>query len=376
MKQYFILAVFTAFCFCSQAQEVPAIIAKDFSIEKINPSTPVKNQAMTGTCWSFSTTALVESQWIRTNKGTIDLSEIFTVRNIYIEKAKNYISRQGATQFGEGGLGHDVIRAINRYGAVPEEVYSGLTKGNTMHNHSALETELKSYLENLLKSRPVPADWLSGYESILDKHLGKVPSSFSFNNRTYTPLSFAKDVMNFKAGDYVNITSFTHQPYYQAFILDVPDNFSNGAYYNLPLNEMIQAVKAALKAGYTIMWDADVSNNGFRQDKGLALFPDDSRKYAADSFNLGLPEEKWDASIRQQMFENLTTQDDHLMQITGIVKANNGKEFFTVKNSWGEVGPYKGYIEVSEAYFAINTISLVMPKAALEKGLLEKMKLN
>jgi bleomycin hydrolase len=161
MKQYFILAVLTAFYFYSPAQEVPTIISKDFRIEKINPSTAVKNQAMTGTCWSFSTTALVESQLIKNNKGAIDLSEIFTVRNIYIEKAKNYISRQGATQFGEGGLGHDVIRAMDKYGAMPEEVYSGLTDGKTMHNHGALEKELKAYLDNLLSAKPVPTTWLA-----------------------------------------------------------------------------------------------------------------------------------------------------------------------------------------------------------------------
>jgi bleomycin hydrolase len=301
---------------------------------------------------------------------------MFTVRNIYIEKAKNYISRQGAAQFGEGSLGHDVIRAIAKYGAIPEAIYSGLVAGKTEHDHSALASELKTYLDELLKSKPLPMGWLQGYENILDKYLGKVPSTFAFNNKNYTPQSFARDLMNFKSSDYVNITSFTHQPFYSAFVLDVPDNFSNGSYFNLTLEEMIQSVKSAVKAGYTVMWDADVSNNGFRQDRGLALFLDPAKKYEGDGFNASLAEEKWDAAIRQRLFEELTTQDDHLMQISGIVKSKEGKEFFTVKNSWGEVGPYKGYIEVSEAYFAINTISLVMPRASLDKALLGKLKLN
>lgn len=376
MKRYFIMAVFTAISFSAQSQQVPAAIARDFTIEKINPATPVKDQAMTGTCWSFSTTALVESQLIKNNVGTVDLSEMYTVRNIYIEKAKNYIGRQGAAQFGEGSLGHDVIRAIDQYGALPEEVYSGLTGNNKSHNHGHLQRELKRYLDNLLKSKPLPSDWLIGYENILDNFLGKVPPEFILKNKKYSPLSYAREVLDFKAGDYVNLTSFSHQPLYQPFILDVPDNFSNGAYYNLPITEMMQIVKGAIRSGYTVMWDADVSNNGFRQHKGLALLLDSASNYPDDLFGAQISEAKWDAATRQRLFENLTTQDDHLMQITGIVKTKDGREFFTVKNSWGEVGPYKGYIQVSEAYFAINTISLVLPKAALDRGLLEKLKLN
>jgi bleomycin hydrolase len=376
MKQYFVSAVFTAFSFWAYAQDVTAILEKDFTIEKINESTPVKDQDMTGTCWSFSTTALVESQLIKNKVGVLDLSEMFTVRNIYIEKAKNYISRQGATQFGEGSLGHDVIRAIARYGAIPEQAYSGLIDGRVEHNHSALATELKGYLDALLKSKPLPADWLQGFENILDRHLGKVPVNFTYNTKIYTAQSFAQAFMNFKESDYINITSFKNQPWYQPFVLDVPDNFSNGAYYNIPLQDMLQLVKTAVKGGYTIMWDADVSNNGFRQESGLALYLEPGQNYDGDRYNTSAAEGKWDEDTRQRLFDNLTTQDDHLMQITGIVRAKNGKEFLTVKNSWGQVGPYKGFIEVSEAYFAINTISLVVPRAALDKALLTKLRLN
>jgi bleomycin hydrolase len=222
----------------------------------------------------------------------------------------------------------------------------------------------------------LPADWLQGFENILDRHLGKVPVNFTYNTKIYTAQSFAQAFMNFKESDYINITSFKNQPWYQPFVLDVPDNFSNGAYYNIPLQDMLQLVKTAVKGGYTIMWDADVSNNGFRQESGLALYLEPGQNYDGDRYNTSAAEGKWDEDTRQRLFDNLTTQDDHLMQITGIVRAKNGKEFLTVKNSWGQVGPYKGFIEVSEAYFAINTISLVVPRAALDKALLTKLRLN
>jgi len=341
-----------------------------FSAVKILAATPVKNQANTGTCWCFSTTSLLESQCIKNNKVELDLSEMFTVRNIYLEKARNYILRQGKAQFGQGGLGHDVIRSVGLYGAVPDSIYSGLKPGQRSYNHSSLEKQLLQYLNDVLKKRPVADDWLAGYTRILDDNLGPAPADFKYNGKTYTPQLFAKDVLKFNPDDYVSITSFTHHPYYKPFVLEAPDNFANGEFYNLPLETMIDAVKDAVSKGYTVMWDADVSNNGFRQNKGLALLIGDAND---ESFTADAKEDAWDAARRQTLYENLTTEDDHLMHIVGTERSREGKLFFIVKNSWGRVGPYDGYINVSESYFAINTVSLIIPKAALSKELLTKL---
>lgn len=333
--------------------------------------TPVKNQAGTGTCWSFSTTSLIESQTMKGGSGQIDLSEMYTVRNIYMEKAKNYILRQGSAQFGPGGLGHDVIRSMSAYGAMPESVYSGLLLGEKSHNHNKLDRQLKSYLDSLLKIRPIPSNWMSGFQSILDDHLGKPPETFTYGERQYTPQSFARDVLHFTGDDYVNITSFSHHPFYAQFILEVPDNFLNGSYYNIPLQEMIDLTASAVEGGYSVMWDADVSSKNFSQRSGYAM------QWAASetprSINPDGEEMKYDQAKRQELFENLTTQDDHLMHLVGVERSTGGKRFFLVKNSWGEVGPFKGLIHVSEAYFAINTISLVLPKAALSNALKAKL---
>ena len=355
------------------------IISQNFTIEKSIAATSVKDQAMTGTCWCFSTTSLVESQCMKNNLGEFDLSEMFAVRNIYAEKAKNYLLRQGHTQFGEGGLGHDLIRAIATYGALPETLYSGLNAGEKMHNHLKLADNLKKYLDSIVNIRPLPQKWAEGYNLILDNALGVIPKKFDYKGKIYTPKTFADEVLKFDAADYVNITSFTHHNYYEPFILEVPDNFSNGAYYNMPLDEMVQLTKDALTKGYSVLWDADISNSGFQQKIGSAIDMGNipaGLKTKDDIVTGEVKEGKADAARRQTLFENLTTQDDHLMHITGLTKSKSGNQFFIVKNSWGDIGPAHGYINVSEAYFAINTVSLVVPKAALSKAVLEKLKIK
>jgi bleomycin hydrolase len=360
----------------SQTQTSPTISAPQFFEVKTLKATPVKNQAMTGTCWCFATTSLVESEEIRKDKQEIDLSEMYTVRNMYIEKAKNYILRGGKAQFGEGGLGHDEIHAVAAYGAIPLSEYTGLINQEKSYNHQKLFNQLHHYLDSVLRKQPISNDWLNGYIKILDDDLGAPPAEFIYDGKKYTPQTFAKEVLHFNANDYVSVTSFTHQPYYQSFILQVPDNFANGSFYNVPLNEMIQLVKDAVNNGYTVGWDADVSNKGFNQNIGLALNLDNSISYSKDQLTPEVKEAPYDATIRQQLYENLTTQDDHLMHITGIEKSKDGKTFFVVKNSWGKIGPFEGYINVSEAYFAINTISLVVPKAAMSKEMLAKLNIG
>jgi bleomycin hydrolase len=378
-RNYFFVLLFIASGVFAQNKETVAVqpAPQFFEIKKID-ATPVKNQANTGTCWCFSTVSLLESEAFKTERKQFDLSEMFIVRNVYIEKAKNYILRQGKAQFGEGALGHDMINAVEKYGAVPAEFYTGLQKGQKTHDHSKLIVSLQAYLDTLLKHVPVPADWLSGYTKILDDALGVPPAEFAlikmgYNNMGYTPIGFSKDVLHFNANDYISLTSFTHEPYYSKFILQVPDNFSNGSFHNLPLDELISTVKNALNNGYSVLWDADVSNNGFMQDIGLALNLNQKKKYDKTTLTAETKEEPVDAGTRQALYENLTTQDDHLMHIVGIEKSKTGKTFFVVKNSWGERGPYKGYINVSESYFALNTISIVLQKKALVKDVASKL---
>ncbi|WP_343667796.1 C1 family peptidase [Chitinophaga sp.] len=350
----------------------------DFTVIKNNAATPVKNQGETGTCWCFSSTSVVESECLRKGLPALDLSEMYIVRNIYLEKAKNYIHRQGFTRFDEGGLAHDFLHAAAIYGLMPENVYSGLKDGRTSHNHGPMVEEMKNYLDSLLKvKRPLPDNWTVRVNSILDNYLGTVPASFTYNGKTYTPVTFAKEVVKFSQDDYVNLTSFTDHPYYAPFIVQVPDNYSNGAYYNLPLEELVNVAKATVNKGYTVLWDTDMSNRGWVLGKGYGLYPAEDSLLKKVPFNPDMSEKAYNAADRQRLYEELVTEDDHLMQITGLGKSAGGKEFFIVKNSWGpKAGPFDGYMHVSIPYFAMNTITMVVPKAVLDKAMLGKLALK
>ena len=337
---------------------------------------PVESQGKTGTCWSFSTASFLESELIRTGKGTHNLSEIFIARQVYLSKADNYVRRHGKTQFGEGSLGHDLLNAVDDFGMVPNEVFNGLQTTSETHNHSELATILEGYMSAVVsnKGKKLTPLWKKGYTCLLDVYLGEYPTNFEYKGKQYSPKSFAES-LNIKAANYISLTSYTHKPLYSSFILGIPDNWANGSFYNVNLNELVQQSKAALNNGFTLAWDADVSNSGFSSKKGMAVVP-----LKDDKPNFELTAEELDVSpeLRQENFDNYTVTDDHLMHIVGLVKGVDGKEYFVVKNSWGDergLDEFKGHVLVSEAYFKMNTISVLLHKDALSKKLKAKLAL-
>ena len=335
---------------------------------------PIESQGQTGTCWSFSTASFLESEIIRIKNETHSLSEIFVARQVYIRKAENFVSRHGKAQFGEGSLGHDLMNAIDRYGIVPVEVFNGLKLNSENHNHAELANVLESFLKAIIenKGKKLTPVWMDAYKALLDVYLGKFPKEFEYQGKSYTPKSFAES-LDIKKENYVTLCSYTHQPFYSKFILDIPDNWDNGFFYNLRLNELLTVAKNAINNGYTLEWDADVSNNGFNSKKGLAVLPLKNKK--ADFIRVS-EEMNVTPEIRQENFENYSVTDDHLMHIVGLAKGVDGKEYFIVKNSWGDekgMDNFKGHILVSEAYFKMNTISIMLHKDAIENNIKKKL---
>lgn len=335
--------------------------------------TPVENQGQTGTCWSFSTTSFLESEVKRITGKDIDLSEMYAVRMTYPDKAYNYVYRQGKAQFSEGGLSHDVMNAVAKYGIMPIEVYPGTTTNGAGFDHSELVKNLTTQLDSIVKNPKsnLKPGWMDNFNKMLDQNMGEVPYNFKYNGETFTPVLFAGDV-GIHPEEYVTLTSFTHHPYYSKFILEIPDNFSNGTYYNLPLDEYIEVLNESLSKGYTVALDSDVSEKTFSAKNGLAIWPAEGDE--KDYFKILLPEKMVNAEERQRAFEDYSTNDDHLMHITGMVKDQTGNQYYDVKNSWGTKDLENGgHVYMSVPYFRMKSIAYTIHKDALPKDLKKKL---
>ena len=374
MKKLNLILVFITLISCSVYAQY------EFQVIKKLDATPIKSQDKTGTCWSFSTASFIESEMLRMGKSEVDLSEMFVVRNIYLEKALNYVHRQGKANFSQGSLGHDLLRVIGKYGIVPEEVYSGKLNNESIHNHSEMEAVLKAVLDVVItnKNGQLSDKWLHAVNGVLDAYLGKVPENFTYKGKTYTAKTFANEIVGINPADYVEITSYTHYPFYKQFVLDIPDNFSNGLYHNVPMEEMEAITEHALQSGYTVTWDCDVSEKGFSAQNGVAILPEQdwsimSKEQQSQVFESPSPEKKVSQALRQQTFEDYSTTDDHLMHITGMAKDQKGNLYYIVKNSWGRIGKFDGYLYTSKRDFQLKTVSILVHKNAIPKDIAKKM---
>lgn len=343
----------------------------EFTIVKNLPATAVKNQAATGTCWCFATTSFLESEAIR--KGTadtdLDLSEMYTVRQEYLRRGADYYYRRGKGRRGPGGISHQATYWMERAGLMPDEAYNGINYDSKTHNHSKLQKEIDDLLDTAVAHRQgVPYDQMN---EILDKYLGKVPATFTYKGKEYDPISF-KEHLELEEDDYVEITSFTHHPYYGKFILEIPDNWDMAASYNVTLDELDAICTRAVMHGYTVAWDADMSEIYFAHNNHLAVFAPGENIRGAKKIEKYYTESPIDADIRQAMWNDFTTSDDHLMHITGIAKDQNGVKYYIVKNSWGPDNG-DGYLYVSESYFKAKTIQIMVAKDALTKGIKKKL---
>ncbi|MCB0705789.1 MAG: aminopeptidase [Saprospiraceae bacterium] len=345
-------------------------------------ATPVKSQGASGTCWSYCSNSFLESEMIRMGKEPIDLAEMYTVRNVYEEKADRYVRMHGYLNYGQGGALPDVIDMYRKYGMVPYEVYTGLQYGTDINRHGEMESMLKGMLDAVIENpnKQLSTAWKAAISSVLDVYLGAFPSKFEYKGNSYTPQTFAETFVGINPDDYVQITSWSHQPYYQPMVIMVPDNWNYGLSYNVQMEDMITIIDNALKKGYTVSWAADVSEKYFSWRNGIAYVPvkevkDMSEDEVATMFSGPREEMTITAEMRQAGYDNFTTTDDHGMQIVGLIKDQNGKEWYKIKNSWGTGNNYEGYLYVSKNYVRYKTISFLLHQEAIPAGIRNRLKM-
>ena len=361
-------------------------------------TTGIKNQYSSGTCWSYSGLSFFESEAYRVKGKDFDLAEMFIVSNAYIDKADMYVRMHGKLNFSEGGAFHDVAYVMKKYGIVPEEAYKGLCYGTKNHVHQEMAEILTKYVEGVVanKNGTLSTSWRKAYKGVVEAYLGAIPSEFDYNGKKVNPKDFVKNELGLNMDDYVEIGSFTHHPFYEKFAIEVPDNWMMDQIYNVPLNELEAIMDNALKNGYSVAWGADISHPGFKNyfgPKGLAIVP----ALSADNMPAGLEQAKWDdmskdekeaalkssekivkemeitQEYRQQEFDNYTTQDDHGMHIVAIAEDQEGNKYYKVKNSWDEIGKFKGYFYASDNFIRLQTMDIMVHKDAIPKDIRKKL---
>ena len=389
MNLKFILtaAAFAMISSAAFAQEAPEY---EFTTIKENPITSVKNQNRSGTCWCYSALSFIESEILRTKGIETDLSEMFVVGKSYHDRAVKYVRVDGHLNFAAGSSFGDVLHVIDDYGIVPQEAYSGFNYGTPMPEQNELDAVLKGYVDAARRNPngKLTTAWVNGFDGILNAYFGEVPETFTVDGVEYTAESY-RDYLGINYDDYVNITSFTHHPFYEPFIIEVCDNWRWDSAYNLPMDEMMEVMYNAIDKGYTIAWGSDVSEKGFTRN-GLAVMPVEEKKVAAGSdqerwvgkaaeqpkeaVKTSIPEEMTiTQEMRQEDYDRKTTTDDHGMHIYGVAKDQNGTKYFMVKNSWGETGKYKGVWYASDAFVRYKTLNVVVHKDALPKHIAKKL---
>ncbi len=362
MKKILSFAVLLLFTNIIFAQNHP-----DFTIIKQVKTTPVKEQQLTGTCWAFATTSYLETEALRTGKGKFNLSPMYFVYYSYIDKAYDYVRHHGNFNLSQGGQAHDVMNVIRRYGLITDSAYTGKQYDYPpYHDHSEMAKDLHSVVKNAVDGAKeyLSPTWFISYKGILDAYLGVPPENFTYKGKTYTPVSFNKEVVGINPDDYIEFTSYTHHPFYQLIDLELPDNWSHDRYYNIPIEELIKITDNALNKGYSVDWDGDVSEKKWDNEKGTAELRDvDISRIQNTSFQ----------KYRQRTFDNFTTTDDHLMHITGIAKNKDGKLYYLTKNSWGnDYNKYGGYLYMSKDYVKIKTIAIMVHKDAIPDDIAKK----
>ncbi|MDO4738663.1 MAG: C1 family peptidase [Bacteroidales bacterium] len=392
MKKAFTLAALLALSTSLFAQEGQQD-GFQFTAVKENPITSTKNQNNSGTCWAFSSLGFFEAELLRMGKGEWDFAEMYLVHKTYEDRAKASVRMHGDISFSQGGSFYDAVYCMKHYGMIPQSAMPepGTLYGDTLPNFteffSILEPQVAAIAKG--KQKKLSPIWFKSINSTLDNYLGECPTEFTYNGKTYTPQSYMAST-GLNMDDYVSLTSFTHHPFYEQFVIEVQDNWRWALSYNLPLDEFMEVMESGVKNGYTFAWGADVTENGFSRD-GIAVYPDlqkvkdeNGSDYArwfgtTSTSSRGaytarpLPEITVTQEMRQEAYDNWETTDDHGMIIYGIAADQNGKEYFMVKNSWGTNYKYNGIWYASKAFVAYKTMNILIHKDAIPKNIAKKL---
>lgn len=353
----FIFFLFFNFCYAQ------TLTRKELGL--IPPSTanctPVKDQYMSATCWSFASNSLLESELIKKGKKDIDLSEMFVARYSMVRKIHRHLKLKGQNFFTPGGQFHDMIWVMKNHGMVPESAYPGKPQLQINHDHGELDTIFSRFVKKLVNDGITELNPQHDrfVDSVLDLYLGQVPAQFSYNGSIYTPHSFSERVLEFDPADYIEITSYTQHRFYEPYVLEDKYNWTGDEYYNVPMADFSAITDHALANGFTVGWDGDAEDPFFDYYAGIAYLPEAITDFQA---------------YRQTAYDDQSTLLNHMMHITGMVKDKTGKKWYYIKNSWGNSSNgIGGFLFMREDYFKVRTVAIIVNKQAIPAAIRQKL---
>lgn len=317
-------------------------------------------QDLTGACWAFAATSMLESEIERLLHRQVKLSEMHTVYWEWVEKARGFVREKGNSTFARGSEPNAVLRIWKEYGVVPAESYRGLTQGAKIYDDTGIFAEMRKYLETVRQKK----DWnekrvVAKIRSILDRTMGAPPVTFEADGKRMTPIEYARR-SGINTDEYVCIVSMTTEPYDRWCEYPYEDNWWHSRdYYNVKLDDFVRLVREASQQGVSVCLGIDNSEPGFCCHQDVAIIP---------SFDV--PVDSIDEHARQFRMSNRTTYDDHLVHLVGW-QQRNGQCWYLIKDSdtTAHNGRHGGYMFYREDYIRLKTLMLMLPRAVAAKTL-------
>ena len=313
-------------------------VAEQFTDEVRLPMTDVKQQGSSQFCWIYAMLGTIETEHIARGD-SVSLSADYLIRQYLAEQTRSYFLSKGQRAICQRGMATMTLRLLHRYGAEPTHALR--PKEETDYGVVVRKLTQMARMQYSLAEVDRRAD------ELLDEATGFLPNRVFMLGAEYTPLEFAHSVC--RKDEYTALTSFTHHPFGQSFVLEVPDNLYADTCLNVPLDTLMQHIDQSLRTGHPVCWEGDITEPGFSFNRGVARVS--TSHYVTQH-------------QRQQAFENRSTTDDHCMVLIGMAHDRHGHRYYIAKNSWGTQNPYGGLMYLSADYVRLKTIMVVVPVEA------------
>ena len=286
---------------------------------------------------------------------------------------------------GDGGVWNLFTNLVTKYGLVPKSVMpETYTSENTSQMRKIITNKLR---ENALILRDLKSDkeieskkmeMLGEIYRILAINLGEPPTEFTWRftdkdskiseEKKYTPLSFFKEIIDFKNEDYVLLMDDPSKEYYKLYEIEYDRNVYEGQnwiFINIPAKEIKEFAKKSIIGNEAMYFSCDV---GKQLDSKEGLLAIDNYDYES-LFGI-----KFGMNKKQRI---LTRQrgSSHGMALVAVdIDKNDKITKWQLENSWGSTSGHNGYLTMTDEWFDQYMFRVVILKKFVNDKTLKILK--